>query len=150
MNEIVLNLTCLSSILNGKHMSSCQSTHKSSVITYLKKICRVFNVTVWLVRGLCKSFWKGLPNHLTSEYCTVPRRNTGKETISLLLMLFFCVLFFFKSIWLEARVYVISLGHSQEATEFKLIHNWAEKLNKEEIKNKPNKILSTCMSCGFL
>lgn len=93
MNEIVLNLTCLSWILNGKLMSSCQSTHKSSVITYLKKICRVFNVTVWLVRGLCGTFWKGLSNHLTSEYCTVPRQNTGKEIISVLLMLFF-VLFF--------------------------------------------------------
>lgn len=61
-----------------ENMSSCQSTHKSSVITYLKKICRVSNVTAWLVRGSCKSFWKGLSNHLTSEYHTVPRLNIGK------------------------------------------------------------------------
>jgi len=30
-------------------VSSCQPTHKNLVVTYLKKICRVFNVNVFSV-----------------------------------------------------------------------------------------------------
>lgn len=65
MNEIVLNMTCLSWIPYGKRVSSCQSTHENSVITYLKNLCKAFHVTVWLVS---KSLWKSLSNDFASGY----------------------------------------------------------------------------------